>query len=169
MQLVELNRITARQVAELEGGEDDPWDAGDATLLWRPKALHFALRDDQGRLIATAGTVEVEVEVSGKRFPVVGLGGVIVNTHHRGHGHAREVVTAAITHAQRLGPEFMVLFCHSDRTGLYRKFGFAEVESSVTVEQADGRVEMTMVTMWLALRAGARWPDGNVAVGGLPF
>lgn len=169
MELVKLNRMTERQVAELEGGEDDPWDAGDSTLRWRPKARHFALRDDRGRLVAAAGIVDVEVELSGERFPVVGLGGVIVNIHHRGQGHARDVVTAAIRHAERLGPEFMLLFCHPDRAGLYRKFGFAEVESSVTVEQADGPVAMTMRTMWRALRPGARWPDGDVAVRGLPF
>lgn len=95
--------------------------------------------------------------------------GVIVNLHHRGRGLARKVVTAAIARAEPLGPEFMLLFCHADRQGLYRRLGFAAVESSVSVEQPDGPVEMAMRTMWRALRPGVSWPEGNVAVRGLPF
>ncbi len=169
MELVEFGRITEQQSAELEGGDDDPWDAGGSTLRFRPKQWHAAVRDDKGRLVAAAGIVVVEVDVSSEQFPVVGLGGVIVNTRHRGRGHAREVVTAAIAHAERLGPEFVLLFCHADRAALYRKLGFAEIDSTVTVEQPDGAVEMTMRTMWRALRADAAWPDGPVRVRGLPF
>lgn len=169
MELVELARITERQLAELEGDEADPWDAGSSVLRWRPKDWHAVVRDDQGRLVAAAGLVVVEVEVSGERLPVVGLGGVIVNRHHRRRGHAAAVVTAAIAHAEGLGPQFMLLFCHRDRMGLYRKFRFVEVEASVTVEQANGRVHMAMRTMWRALRPGALWPGGSVAVRSLPF
>ena len=169
MELIELGAITERQRAELEGDEHDPWSAGSSTLRWRPKEWHAAVRDDQGRLVAAAGVVLVEVETARVRFPAVGLGGVIVNARHRGGGHARAVVTAAILHAEQLGPELMFLFCQPDRVGLYRKFGFAEVSSAVTVEQPGGDVEMPMRTMWRALRAGATWPEGNVAVRGLPF
>ena len=169
MELVELRRITAQQLAELEGDEDDPWDAGSSVLRWRPKAWHAVLRDDDGRLVAAAGLVLTDVEVSGERFAAVGLGGVIVNSHHRGRGHAGAVVTAAIAHAEQLGPELALLFCHPDRMGLYRKFGFAEVTAPVSVEQPSGPVKMTMRTMWRALRPGATWPGGSVAVRGLPF
>jgi predicted N-acetyltransferase YhbS len=169
LELVALKRITERQLAELEGDEADPWDAGSSVLLWRPKEWHAVVRDDRGRLVAAAGLVVVEVEVSGERLPVVGLGGVIVNRHHRGRGHAAAVLTAAIAHAEGLGPEFMLLFCHPDRMGLYLKFGFSEVKASVTVEQANGPVHVTMRTMWRALRPGALWPGGSVAVRSLPF
>ena len=121
------------------------------------------------RFGAAAGLVVVEVEVSDERFPVVGLGGVIVNRHHRGRGHAGAVVTAAIARAEGLGPEFVLLFCHPDRIGLYRKFGFVEVKPPVTVEQANGPVHTTMRTMWRALRPGALWPGGSVAIRSLPF
>lgn len=169
MELVEFGRLTERQRAELEGDEDDPWDAGGSTMRFRPKEQHVGLRGDQGPLVASAGMVVADVDVGDRRFRVVGLGGVIVNRDHRGRGLAREVVTAALARAQRLGPEFMLLFCHPDRAGLYRKLGFAELDTKVTVEQPDGAVEMTMRTMWRALRPGATWPAGSVAVRSMPF
>jgi predicted GNAT family N-acyltransferase len=169
MELVEFARLSEQQRVELEGDERDPWDAGGSTLLFRPKERHVALRHGQGPLVASAGMVVVEAEVGPQRFPVVGLGGVIVNRQYRGRGLARGVVTAALAQAGQLGPEFMLLFCHADRVGLYRKLGFVEVEYPVTVEQPDGPVEMTMRTMWRALRPGALWPDGSVSVCSLPF
>jgi predicted N-acetyltransferase YhbS len=169
MELVEFGSLTEEQRRELEGDEQDPWDAADWTLRWRPKERHVALRDDHGRLIASAGMVVVDVEVDGRRFPVVGLGGVIVEAGHRGRGHAREVVSAIITRAKELGPRFMMLFCHADRAGLYRKLGFTAVASDVTVEQPEGTVTIPMVAMWRGLKPGAVWPAGPVAVLGFPF
>lgn len=169
MELVEFGRLTDERRAELEGDEQDPWDAADWTMRFRPKEQHAGLRDDRGRLVASAGMLVVDVEVEGRRFPVVGLGGVIVNSEHRGRGYAREVVSAAIKRAGRLGPDFMLLFCHADRAGLYRKLGFTEVTTKATVEQPTGTATMPMVAMWRALRPGAVWPEGRVAVLSLPF
>jgi GNAT superfamily N-acetyltransferase len=169
MEFVEFGSLTEGRRRELEGDEQDPWDAADWTLRWRPKERHVGLRDDHGRLIASAGTVAVDVEVGGRRFPVIGLGGVIVEAGHRGRGHAREVVSAVLTRAECLGPEFMLLFCHADRAGLYRKLGFAAVAAGVTVDQPEGTVTMPMMAMWRGLRPGAVWPAGAVAVLGLPF
>jgi predicted N-acetyltransferase YhbS len=109
------------------------------------------------------------IKVAGERFPVVGLGGVIVNAAHRGQGLGRAVVDAAIRKAATLGPRFMILFCHADRAGLYRRLGFAEQEPPVRVQQRDGYAEMPMVTMWRALTPGAIWPRGQLTVQGLPF
>ena len=169
VELIEFGRLTQRQRRELEGDEQDPFDAAGSTLHFRDKDRHVGLRDDRGRLVASAGMVVAEVEVAGRRFPVVGLGGVIVNAERRGRGHAREVVTAALARAERLGPEFILLFCHADRAGLYRLLGFTEVGSEVTVDQPDGTATMPMRAMWRGLRADASWPDGGVALLGLPF
>jgi predicted N-acetyltransferase YhbS len=169
MELVEFGRLTERYRTELEGDEEDPWDAAAWTLQFLPKEHHVGLRDDRGRLVASAGTIVVDVDVDGRRFPVVGLGGVIVNAEHRGRGYAREVVSAAIEGAGRLGPDFMFLFCHADRAGLYGKLGFNEIATKATVEQPGGTVTMPMVAMWRALRPGAVWPEGRVALLSLPF
>ena len=169
MELFEFAWLTEEQRAELEGEEEDPWDGAGIGLEWRPKERHVGLRDDSGRLIANAGLLVAEVEVGGRRFPVVGLGGVIVNADHRGRGLSLRVVQAALERATGLGPEFMLLFCHENRSGLYRRFGFEEVGAEVLVEHDGGHVVMPMRTMWRALLSQARWPAGRVVLLGLPF
>jgi predicted N-acetyltransferase YhbS len=113
--------------------------------------------------------VRVEVEVAGARFPVVGIGGVIVSAGYRSRGFARAVVEAAVSRARTLGPEFALLFCHADRSGLYRKLGFADVEAPVSVQQPDGYAPMRQLAMWRALAEDAGWPDGPVTMHSLPF
>jgi predicted N-acetyltransferase YhbS len=111
----------------------------------------------------------VHVEVERERFPVVGLGGVIVRASYRGRDLARSVVGHALAKTRRLGPSFAMLFCHDDRAGLYLRLGFVEVTDGVVVEQPDGRVRMPQRTMWLALHDQATWPEGEVIVHSLPF
>src|SRR5205085_2950161 len=118
LEIVEFGGLTAEQRAELEGEESDPFDAADSTLRFRAKERHVALRDDRRGLVASAGTLVVDVEVDGQRFLVVGLGGVIVNASCRGRGLARKVVRAALAKARTLGPAFVLLFCHENRAGL---------------------------------------------------
>jgi predicted N-acetyltransferase YhbS len=170
MDLVEFERLTDELRAELEGEEPDPWDAARLQPLeWRPKEHHVGLRDDRGRLVASAGLLVADVEAGGELFAVVGLGGVIVNQHHRGRGLSIRIVEAALERAAALGPDFALLFCHEDRAELYRRFGFEKVRSAVLVDHAGAQVEMPMVTMWRALRPTVDWPDGRVVVHGLPF
>lgn len=129
----------------------------------------MGLRDSTGLLVASAGLVVAEVEVGNDRFPVVGVGGVIVNARHRGRGLAREVVHGVLGRARGVGPAFAILFCHADRAGLYRKLGFAVVNAEVLVRQPAGYVPIPQRTMWRALHEGARWPAGRVVVKSLPF
>lgn len=169
VKVVEFGALTEEQRSQLEGDEPDPFDAKGSTLHFRSKDRHVGLRDGMDRLVASAGLVLAEVEVEHDRFDVVGLGGVIVNAHHRGRGFARDVVQAALRIALSLGPPFALLFCHDDRTGLYRKLGFAEVKSEVLVRQPAGYMPIPQRTMWRALRDGAQWPAGRVVVESLPF
>lgn len=171
MELVEFGLLTDELRTELEGDETDPWDAArvSAPLRWQAKERHVALREDGGPLVASAGLLVVDVEAGGERFPVVGLGGVIVNRAHRGRGLSLRVVEAALAKAATLGPKFVLLFCHEDRMGLYRRFGFEEVTDEVLVEHDGGRVAMPMRTMWRALAPGVSWPDGPLVVHGAPF
>lgn len=169
MEIIEFGRLEVARRAELEGDEVDPFGGAGSTLRYRAKERHVALRDQRGRLVASTGMLVVDVEVSGERFPVVGIGGVIVNAAFRGRGLAREVVTAALAKARTLGPDFVLLFCHLDRTGLYRRLGFAEIDGAVLVEQPDGDAAMPQRTMWRALREQEIWPEGAVLVHSLPF
>lgn len=169
MEVVEFGPLTDALRRELEGDEEDPFDAEGIRVRFRSKDRHVGLRDGAGRLVASTGMVVVEVEVDRKRFPVVGLGGVIVNAQHRGRGLGREVVQAALTKALGLGPAFAMLFCHEDRAGLYRKVGFLSVDAEVLVQQPAGYALMPQRTMWRALHKNADWPAGRVVVHSLPF
>jgi predicted N-acetyltransferase YhbS len=169
MESVELGSLSAEQKRELEGDEEDPFDAAGILLRYRPKERHVALRAELGPLVASTGLLTVDVEVGGRRFSVVGFGGVIVHAKYRGRGLAREVLHAALGEARALGPAFVMLFCHQDRAGLYRKLGFVGVEAAVSVQQPDGYARMPQRTMWRGLTPGAHWPDGPVLVHSLPF
>jgi len=172
VELIEFGRLTDEQYAELAGDEDDPWNAAEFGLEWLPKDHYVGVRDDDGRLVAAAGLVVVEVQYGAQPpSPVVGVGGVIVTASHRGRGLGRWVISEALTRAEAKGPEIAMLFCRVELAGLYRRHGFAEVPGPVFVDQPDGIVEMSGggVTMWRPLRAGAELPDGIVKVNGLPF
>jgi predicted N-acetyltransferase YhbS len=169
MEIVELGPLSDLERAQLEGDEQDPFDAGGVTLRYRPKDRHVALRDQDGVLVASAGLIVVDVDVAGERFEVVGLGGVIVNAGHRGRGLARCVVEAALQRPPAASPEFAMLFCHPDRMGLYMRLRFAEITAPVSVQQPEGLADMPQRTMWRALRSEATWPTGPVIVRSLPF
>jgi predicted N-acetyltransferase YhbS len=169
MEIVDLGRLTDGQRADLEGGEDDPFDGAGVSLRFRPKDRHVVMRESGGRLVASAGLTVAEVEVAGTRIPVVGLGGVIVNADHRGRGLARQIVEEALDRARTMGPPFVILFCHVNRAGLYSQLGFVEIDHLVTVQQPHTFETMPMRTMWRALHPDASWPEGPVRVHSLPF
>ena len=166
MELVELGAMTARGRADLAAGEAHPFGVND--LHWRESDRYLALRAD-GRLVAAAGLVIAAVEAAGDRFDVVGVGGVIVARPHRGKGFMRRVMDAAIERAEKLGPDFAMLFCSVANSRRYARFGFREIGATVTAVQPGHTVEMGEVSMWRPLRAGAAWPAGPVRVRGLPF
>lgn len=169
VEIVEFGRLQPDQRVDLEGDEEDPFDAAGSTLQFRRKERHVALSDDNGRLVASTGMVVVDVHVEQEGFPVVGIGGVIVTAAHRGRGLGREVVEAALARARTLGPAFALLFCHHDRAGLYHRLGFAELDVPVSVMQPDGFAPWSERTMWRALHEDASWPPGPVVVNSLPF
>jgi predicted N-acetyltransferase YhbS len=169
VEVLDLGHLTDAQRAELEGDEHDPFDAAGVTLEFRPKERHVALAQG-GRLVASTGLTRAAVAVSGERFEVVGIGGVIVAASWRGQGLAREVVGHALQRARAMGPPFALLFCHADRAGLYERLGFTVIEAPVTVGQPAGFEPMLQqLSMWGPLAADAAWPAGPVTVYGLPF
>ena len=168
MEIVDLGPLTDAERSQLEGDEVDPFDAAGATLQYRPKDRHVVLRDG-GRLVASAGLTETDVEVAGQRFAVVGLGGVIVSAERRGQGLARRIVELALNRADATGLPFVILFCHPDRVGLYERLKFATITSPVLVEQAQGFEPMTQRMMWRTLQQSRSWPEGDVTVYDLPF
>jgi predicted GNAT family N-acyltransferase len=170
MEVVEVGRLSDSEWAELQGDEVDPFDAARNSLQWGSKDRHVALRRPDGRFVATAGLVVAEVHVDGSAvIPVVGIGGVIVAAPCRGQGLGDRIVVEALRIAATLGPGIAMLFCYRDRAGLYARHRFVEIVAPVFVYQPAGLVEMTMVSMWRALREGERLPPGEVVLNSLPF
>ena len=166
MQLVELPGMTPEGRAELAAGEANPFGVND--LQWRESDTYLALRDD-GKLVAAAGLVVATVEANEEAFDVVGVGGVIVARPRRGQGLMRRVMDAALARAERLGPDFAMLFCSFANSRRYARFGFREIASGCTADQPGRTVTMGEVAMWRPLHPGAAWPDGPIKVRGLPF
>lgn len=169
MEIVEFGALTSDLRGQLEGDEHDPFDTTGIELQFRAKDRHVALRDLDGRLVASTGMLVVDVDVGDERIPVVGLGGVIVTAGYRGRGLGRRVVEEALARARTMGPAFALLFCLPSRVGLYRKLDFDQVTSPVSVEQPDGITVMPLTTMWRGLADREAWPPGPVALRSLPF
>jgi predicted GNAT family N-acyltransferase len=172
MDVVRFGRLSEAQRTELEADESDPFDSARLPfqLSWRSKDQHVALQDADGRLIASAGVVVAKVAAGNEpAIEVVGIGGVIVTAAHRGRGLGKRVVEEVVQLAETVGPDIAMLFCHPDRAGLYRLYGFTEVGEPVVVDQPAGPVTMPMVTMWRPLREGAALLPGPVRLTGLPF
>jgi len=168
--VVEFGRLSDRQRAELQAGEDDPFDAAGKTLRWRTKDRHVALRGPDGRLVASAGLVLGEVQVGDRpTMPFVGIGGVFVSAPYRGQGLGSRVTIEAVRRAETLGPGVALLFCHRDRAGLYERHGFVEIDPPVFVQQPCGFVEVPLVAMWRAIHDEVTLPSGRVIVHSLPF
>lgn len=170
MKLVELQESRAGDWEQLSDGEQTPFGTVGHSLLWQDKERGVGLRGDDDRLLATAWTVIVPVEVQGAgTFDVVGIGGVIVTHTKRGQGLFWRVVEPVLALAAELGPERAMLFCRSELEALYARLGFQAIEPPVTAAQPGGRIEMPMTAMWRPLREGVSWPAGRVDVPGLPF
>ncbi len=172
MELIEFGALSEERRAELEGEEPDPWDSARLPLrfAWRPKERHVALQAGDGRLVAVAGAVAVELETdAGVRVDAVGIGGVIVAAEHRGRGLSTPLIAAVLRLAESLGPDVALLFCHRDRASLYARHGFREVDAPVLVESPEGVIPMPMLTMWRPLRASAILPRGQLRLIGAVF
>lgn len=174
MRLQDSGPLTDEQRDQLERGEEHPFGTDGAELQWRRKDRHVLLYDDDGRLVASTGLLLAQAEVGRGEgndvVDVVGIGGVFVTREHRGGGHARTVVEAALERAATLGPDFALLFSRPGVEGLYARLGFTAIADPVVVEQPPhGTARLAQVTMWRALRAGRQWPRGPVRLLGPPF
>ena len=143
--------LTDAQRAQLEGDEHDPFDAAGVPLQFRAKERHVGLAQD-GRLVASTGLTDAEVEVGGVRFEVVGIGGVFVARPRRGEGLARRVLEEALARAQAAGPSFALLFCHPIVPG--STSGSASARS-MTRSQSGSRAASNR---WPCSRCGGRSP-----------
>jgi predicted GNAT family N-acyltransferase len=170
VQLIELDQVTEQQWSELIAGEREPWGGVAEELTWSEKSRHVGIRAPDGRLLAVAGTAIAELVVgAGRRFDVLGIGGVFVTPAARGRGLVSQLLAGLLESADDARPERAMLFCRPQLAVLYRKHRFREIEARVTASQPTRRIEMPPLAMWRPLAANVGWPAGPVEVCGLPF
>ncbi|MFG2890977.1 GNAT family N-acetyltransferase [Streptomyces sp. NPDC048248] len=165
---IRLTRYTQTEQNEILGDGADPFGVASTGLTWLPKEDHFGVRLG-GRLVAHAGLRRLPLSIGGVGTEVVGVGGVAVAPDVRGHGLARQVISAALDHARTLGPAHGLLFCRDALVPLYGRLGWRALEQEVHVEQAQGPVLMPLRTMVTALHDGANWPTGTVRLLSFPL
>lgn len=169
MEAIELSGVGSVEWDAVLAGEQNVWGPGEE-LAWTQKTRHVGVIGEDGRPLAMAGAVLARVAVGeGEPFPVVGIGGVIVTRSMRGRGFARLVVEGILRLAAGLGPDLTMLFCGEQLTPMYARFGFSEIEGTVSADQPSGAITMPMRSMWAPLAPGASWPAGDVQVLGEPF
>jgi predicted GNAT family N-acyltransferase len=170
MRLVELDKLSEPYWEELTAGEDAPFGSVGESLVWRDKTRNIGVREHDGRLVAAAGLLPVEVKIGQEPpFEVAGLGGLIVTSSARGRGLARLLCLRLLELAVELGARQAMLFCQPKLMSLYATFGFMAIDAPVWADQPAGRIEMPMPAMWKALSSEANWPPGHVELLGEPF
>ncbi len=170
MRMVELDGLSGGCWEELVAGEPEPFGSVGASLFWREKTRNVGVREDDGRLVAAAGTVLAELRVGeGPLLQVAGLGGLIVTRSARGRGLGRLLFQRLLELAGELDVERAMLFCRPQLMSLYGKFGFVAIDAPVWADQPGGRIEMPLPAMWRVLGSDAGWPGGRVDLLGEPF
>lgn len=168
---VRLTTYAEAEREEILGDAPDPFGVADAGLTWQSKEEHFGIRRG-GRLVAHAGLRRLPVEVDGAATEVIGVGGVAVAADVRGRGLARQVVGVALEHARTMGPDHALLFCRQPLVALYERLGWRPIDAAKDVlvpQPGDRTVVMPLRTMVRPLRAGARWPQGQLRLLDLPM
>ncbi|WP_163753371.1 GNAT family N-acetyltransferase [Mycobacterium botniense] len=168
MDVIDLPNYGPAQRDQILGGEHDAWGADSLGLVWRDQTGHVGVVAD-GRLIAHAGWLPVELRIDERPLQAVGLGAVLVNRTWRGRGVGRVVVQAAQERMRQMGRPFGLLFCRQGLVRFYETLGWHPVADEVIVDQPDGPVTMPLRTCWLPLHDDAQLPAGRVVVEGFPF
>ena len=97
-------------VGEPKVPEEEEHDADDMT------ATHF-VAIAEGEVVGTLRLIDKPEHVK--------IGRVAVRQSFRGHGIARQMMTAAMDHARIKGRDRFYLTAQSDKLGMYEKLGFA--------------------------------------------
>lgn len=86
---------------------------------------------DAGALAGVCALLEREITVDAAPRRIAGLQGVVVEEAHRGRGHGRRIVGAALAEARARGYAFGVLFCGAHRRTFYEGMGWRLLEGPI--------------------------------------
>jgi predicted N-acetyltransferase YhbS len=168
MDFIEVEAFSPAEAMALADGEADPYGTANLDITWAPKDRHVVLVEN-GRVVAHAGFLPIEVEVASKRSAGVGLGSVMVHRALRGRHVGERLVEETTAHMRQMNRPFAMLFCRDVRLAFYERLGWRRISGEVTVDQDGGPVVMPLSSCWLSFEEGAPPPSGDLRVLGLPF
>ncbi len=166
--VTEVPEFSLQDAAVLADGVADPYGTDHLAIIWKPKDHHVVVTED-GRTIAHAGFLPIEVEADGTRLLGVGLGGVMVHRSLRGRGIGEFLVRETTTRMGSTGRPFGLLFCRDVRLPFYQRMGWRRVEGDVTVDQEGGPIVMPLETCWYSFTPDHEVPVAGLKVLGMPF
>ena len=160
--------LSDEEKTQLFGWGDNIFGVESLKLNWRPKDLHFLFYSD-GRPISHVGIVKHVVSVNGKPVTVGGVAGVVTVPAEQKKGCARRLMEHAMRFFER---EWKVdaglLFCLPQLAAYYERLGWQGVESTVMIEQPNGKIASPLRVMVRPL-GGRSWPNGSVELQSLPW
>ena len=137
-------------------------------LQWRAKDLHFIVYDD-GKPVSHAGILRHTVNIGKMPKLVGGLGGVVTVPRSQRQGLARRLVLQAM---KVLENEWKVdaglLFCMPHMTHYYESLGWKLVDSTVSIDQPNGKIISPMLVMVLTF-GDSPWPEGPIDLQSFPW
>jgi GNAT superfamily N-acetyltransferase len=160
--------LTDEEKKQLFGWGENIFGLAPLELSWRPKDLHFILYSD-GRPVSHVGLIRHAVSVNAETLTVAGVGGVVTVPDSQNKGFARRLMQHAANffeHEWKVDAGF--LFCLPRLEPYYAALAWQGLESSVMIEQPNGRIASPLRVMVLPV-GGLFWPTGDVELHSLPW
>lgn len=121
-----------------------------------------------GKIVSQIGVLQREVDVSGQKINVGGVGGVATHPDHRRQGYAGKLLKAVEQLLSELDLPFGVLVCGEERMHYYARFGWQKIDNKTIFQNNGIDREMDGIMMILPLKEKA-WPDGLLNLNGKPW
>ncbi|UCF78572.1 MAG: GNAT family N-acetyltransferase [Candidatus Eiseniibacteriota bacterium] len=168
MQIRKTRMLSEQDEESLFGWGKDIFGMESLKLEWRQKVLHFTLYIE-GRAASHVGTLSDTVTVGSQKISICGIGAVVTRGDAQKRGLARKLLAQVINWAKEsTEAEFGFLFCRPPLVPFYESMGWQLLKDPVLIEQSSGRMESPIPAMVLPLTE-AKWPPGEVILGGLPW
>lgn len=168
---LEIKTVTSLSEAEekkLYGWGENIFGVQAHALHWRHKEVRFAL-SDKGQLVSHAAILQHPVNINGQPIMVVGLGGVVTVPEAQRKGFARQLVQHVMKYAEtEWQVEAGLLFCRPQMIHYYAAMGWQQVESTVLIDQPNGKIASPLPVMVLTFR-DSTWPPGTIDLDSLPW
>ena len=137
--------------------------------VWVPRSDWHVLINVDGQCVSQVGIVERVASVAGQPVKLGGVGGVATSPQWQRRGLASAAMARAAEFMRdQLAVDFGLLVCDHDRVPMYSRLGWEVVPGPLVIDQPQGKVTFTGVTMVLPC-VETVWRLGIIDLCGLPW